>query len=94
MLLAGFSFSPSFSRKKRAEFSDLDGDRETTGALIYPEDFVKIRAAGAATIEQGKGFHTEHRIVQPDGTMRWVVERAGSAWDPTRRRGWSARSWM
>jgi PAS domain-containing protein len=29
---------------------------------------------GAAAIEQGKGFHTEHRIVQPDGTMRWVVE--------------------
>ncbi len=39
---------------------------------IHPEDCAAVQAAIRSTIETGKPFHLDHRILRPDGTHRWV----------------------
>ncbi|HEY1204350.1 MAG: PAS domain S-box protein [Bryobacteraceae bacterium] len=41
-------------------------------ATIPAEDCEAVLAAVRATIETGKAFRVDHRIIRPDGTQRWV----------------------
>lgn len=43
--------------------------------LIHPEDLSRFRAAIRRTIKQRSPLHVEHRIVRPDGTIRWIEKR-------------------
>ncbi len=47
---------------------------QTIPATVHPEDREAVAAAIAASIESGKPFRVDHRIVRPDGTLRWVRE--------------------
>ncbi|MDP9132194.1 MAG: PAS domain-containing protein, partial [Nitrospirota bacterium] len=48
---------------------------------IHPEDQPRVRAA---TSRQGLGtYHEEYRIVRPDGSMRWIWDRAYPIRDPS-----------
>ncbi|MEP0545306.1 MAG: PAS domain S-box protein [Rhodothermales bacterium] len=40
---------------------------------IHPEDRDTIREGVAGALERGGGFEVNHRIVQPDGTVRYVL---------------------
>ncbi|WP_135081761.1 PAS domain S-box protein [Terasakiella sp. SH-1] len=42
---------------------------------IYPEDLEKVKAALLQCLKQGVRFDSEHRVVWPDGTVRWVHEQ-------------------
>lgn len=43
---------------------------ETYLELVYPDDRDKIVEAIRAALDDNKNYHIEHRIIQPDGTVR------------------------
>ncbi|MDD2885063.1 MAG: PAS domain-containing protein [Dechloromonas sp.] len=52
---------------------------------IYPDDATRLHETFIRAME-GKGiYELEHRIVQPDGTVRWVYDRANPYFDETGR---------
>jgi PAS domain S-box-containing protein len=60
-------------------FGYAPGELETTYenflAAIHPDDRDAVTAAVAACVEQDVPYAIEHRVVWPDGTVRWVLER-------------------
>ena len=58
---------------------------ETSGAffeLVHPDDRGSVHLAREAALTGHQPFDIEHRVVRPDGTMRWVHERAVIVRDP------------
>lgn len=53
--------------------------RETTYerflATLHPEDRDRVTAGVKASVEDGRPYEVEHRVVWPDGTVRWLLER-------------------
>jgi two-component system cell cycle sensor histidine kinase/response regulator CckA len=45
-------------------------------AFLHPDDRDAVRAASRAAIANGAPYDIEHRVVRPDGTVRWVHEQA------------------
>ena len=45
-------------------------------AAIHPEDVPIVRRAIEVSRRNGKDYEAEHRIVWPDGTVRWLEVRA------------------
>lgn len=45
---------------------------------IHPEDRAKVEDAVRASVEQDTRYSIEHRVVWPDGTVRWLLERGGT----------------
>src|SRR5262252_448760 len=52
----------------------FEGTSEGFFELVHADDRDAVRAAGAESIERDRSFDIEHRIVRPDGTVRWVQE--------------------
>ncbi|UCG19484.1 MAG: PAS domain-containing protein, partial [Thiotrichales bacterium] len=42
---------------------------------IHPDDRDKVIAAVNDCVEKGSRYHIEHRVVWPDGTIRWLLEK-------------------
>jgi PAS domain S-box-containing protein len=42
---------------------------------LHPDDREQVSAAVAACIEQGVEYNIEHRVVWPDGQVRWLSEK-------------------
>ncbi|HYT32592.1 MAG TPA: PAS domain S-box protein [Thermoanaerobaculia bacterium] len=55
---------------------EFDGRVETFFDHVHPEDREAVLAASRAALDEGKPYNFEHRIVRPDGSIRWVQERA------------------
>jgi PAS domain S-box-containing protein len=49
---------------------------------IHPEDADLLHRTFTAAIQSGSLYELEHRIVRPDGSMRWVLDRAYPHFDP------------
>jgi PAS domain S-box-containing protein len=65
-----------------ARLYGVEGGRGEQGApitdffsAIHPEDADRVRAAIDDTLLSGKPFAEEYRLVQPDGSNRWVIAR-------------------
>lgn len=60
-------------------FGHPEGTLETTYdnflAAIHPDDRDKVVGAITACVELGAEYHIEHRVVWPDGSVHWLVER-------------------
>lgn len=60
-------------------FGYPEGDLETTFdnfiSAVYPEDRAKVTEALNACIERDVPYEIEHRVVWPDGTIRWLLEK-------------------
>ncbi|MGH9660483.1 MAG: ATP-binding protein, partial [Bryobacteraceae bacterium] len=54
-------------------------------SFIHPEDGDRVRAASEEAQRTGKPYRVEHRIVRPDGSERFVEERAEVRYDRARR---------
>ncbi|MGH7419128.1 MAG: PAS domain S-box protein, partial [Candidatus Rokuibacteriota bacterium] len=54
-------------------------------SVIHPEDSDRVRAASEEARRTGKPYRVEHRIVRPDGSERFVEERAEVRYDHARR---------
>jgi PAS domain S-box-containing protein len=61
------------------------GTSEAFFSLVHADDREAVRAAAAAAIEGGRPYDIDHRIVRPDGTVRWVHERATVVGDAQNR---------
>ena len=60
----------------------------TSGAffeLVHPDDREPVRSARDAAVAGRQAFDIEHRVVRPDGSLRWVHERAAILRDPEGR---------
>jgi PAS domain S-box-containing protein len=53
--------------------------------LVHTDDRDAVRAATSAALEHDPSFDIEHRIVRPDGTVRWVQECGSLLRDPQGR---------
>jgi two-component system, chemotaxis family, CheB/CheR fusion protein len=49
---------------------------ETSIATIHPDDRDRVREALRRAVDDGTPYHSEHRTVWPDGTVRWLVSDA------------------
>ncbi len=56
--------------------AEFTGTVEGFFARIHPEDREGVKQARQAALEHGGAYELDHRIVRPDGTVRWVHERA------------------
>ena len=65
--------------------STFDGRVETFFSRIHPDDLAMVRSASDAAIRGEEDYEVEHRIVRPDGSVRWVHERADVERDPSGR---------
>ena len=55
---------------------EFDGRVDTFFSMVHPEDREQVRRASLEAIEGKSEYAIDHRIVRPDGTVRWVHERA------------------
>lgn len=53
-----------------------DGTNEAFWRRIHPDDLEMVREAQRLAHETGSYYDVQHRIVRPDGVVRWVRERA------------------
>ena len=58
------------------EPGQLAGTVDDFVARAHPDDLAKIYAARDAALASGEPLRIDHRIVRPDGAVRWVHERA------------------
>jgi PAS domain S-box-containing protein len=63
----------------------FEGSSEAFFAFVHSDDRAAVRAASAAATADGQPYDIEHRVVRPDGTVRWVHERAAVLRDPLGR---------
>ena len=54
----------------------FDGKVTTFYKRVHPEDRNQVQNASRKAVEQGVDYEIEHRIIRPDGTLRWVYEKA------------------
>ena len=54
----------------------LTGTKADFAARVHPDDLPKIAAAREAAAANGHPLRIDHRIIRPDGTVRWLHERA------------------
>jgi PAS domain S-box-containing protein len=60
----------------------FDGTPEAFWRRVHPEDVDMVRASQAAAETAGTIYDLRHRIIRPDGEVRWVHERARVEKDP------------
>jgi PAS domain S-box-containing protein len=48
---------------------------------VHPDDQTRLQAAIAATLERQLPFNEEYRLVQPDGSIRWVSAQGSATFD-------------
>lgn len=54
---------------------EFSGTYEGFIGYIHPDDQDFMKRALTRTVEGGKEFEIEHRVVRPDGETRWIVTR-------------------
>ena len=50
----------------------FDGSFDTYEQLLHPDDRATMKSAVREALDTRSGHHVEHRVVHPDGTVRWV----------------------
>jgi PAS domain S-box-containing protein len=50
----------------------FDGTYETYQQVLHPDDRETVQDAIREALETTSGHHVQHRIVRPDGTIRWI----------------------
>jgi PAS domain S-box-containing protein len=74
-----------WSRQTYRMFGVGEGDFRGTGeeffALVHSADREAVKNAAAAAQAGHRAYDLEHRIVRPDGAVRWVHEKAGIVYD-------------
>ena len=52
------------------------GSSESFFSFVHPDDRAAVRAASEAAAAGGPAYDIEHRVIRPDGGVRWVHEKA------------------
>jgi PAS domain S-box-containing protein len=69
-------WSAEFHRIHGVDPLDFDGTIESHVGLIHPEDRDAAHAAMVASVESGRQFNGEYRVVRPDGEIHVIQVRA------------------
>jgi PAS domain S-box-containing protein len=64
---------------------EFDGRVPTFFSHVHPDDLPSVRDAVDASFAQDRRYDFEHRIVRPDGDVRWVHEQAAIVRGPDGR---------
>jgi PAS domain S-box-containing protein len=56
--------------------AEFDGKAETLAGLVHPDDRPWVDRVIAAALAGGPPYRAEHRIIRPDGAVRWVMQAA------------------
>jgi diguanylate cyclase (GGDEF)-like protein/PAS domain S-box-containing protein len=75
--------SPSYLEVWGRSCDNLYEKPNTFMESIHPEDLGRFYIAQKELFETGKVMNEEHRIVRPDGSVRWVWSRAYPIYDNT-----------
>ena len=70
------TWSPQAHRIYGLDPAQFDGRAETLARLVHPDDLPMVSAAIAAALAGGPPYRAEHRIIRPDGSLRWVLQAA------------------
>ncbi|MEW6330609.1 MAG: PAS domain S-box protein, partial [Pseudomonadota bacterium] len=73
-----------WSRESYLIFGIAEGtaiDNDTFFGVVHPDDREPIRQAVQQAIAEQRPYTIDHRIILPDGTERWVTERADITYD-------------
>ena len=52
------------------------GSSESFFSFVHPDDRAAVRAASETAVAGGPPYDVEHRVIRPDGGVRWVHEKA------------------
>lgn len=63
------------------EPGELQPSYQAFFAAVHPQDIDKVRASEQGSLQQGGKHSIDHRIVLPDGEIRWVHEEAEAIFD-------------
>jgi diguanylate cyclase (GGDEF)-like protein/PAS domain S-box-containing protein len=67
--------SPAYEEVWGRPLEDLYANYEDWGESIHPEDAAYAEKSFNQILENGGGQDREYRIIRPDGTIRWVLDR-------------------
>jgi PAS domain S-box-containing protein len=59
----------------------FEGSSTAFSAFVHPDDRAAVHAATDAAAADGQPYDIEHRVVRPDGSVRWVRGRAAMVRD-------------
>ncbi len=62
-----------------------DVTAETWVKAVHPDDRQRAVETLAAAWRDGRDFSTEYRVLRPDGTVRWIIDRGRRTCDATGR---------
>ena len=79
------SWSPMLESIHGIPVGSFDGTYETYQSYLHPEDRDQVLATIARTVETRSDHHLEHRIVRPDGEVRWIEASGQLVVDATGR---------
>jgi PAS domain S-box-containing protein len=79
-------FSDEFFRICGYAPGGFEPTAERAMQLIHPDDRERAMQQVARAMEEGVPYHIEKRIVQPDGTIRWVHSMGEIIWNEQRPR--------
>ena len=80
-----------FADKKLAQLFNLPPSEAEGGSLehyvksIHPDDVSRVMATLAAAVERDEVYEADYRVVQADGSMRWVAARGRAQRDAAGR---------
>jgi len=63
----------------------FDGTYEAFLQRVHPDDRQSIVEAVETCVERGRDYRIDHRIIRPDGTIRWIAETGDVVRDGTGR---------
>jgi len=63
----------------------FEGSSAAFFEFVHPDDRAAVHAASDKAVADGQPYDFEHRVVRPDGSVRWVHEKAAVVRDPQGR---------
>ncbi len=60
---------------------EMHTDYEGFVNVVHPEDRVQVGEALRRCLETGEPYRVEHRTTQPDGSVRWLLEKGDVTYD-------------
>ncbi len=69
------NWSPQIEPIFGLQKGEFDGTREAFYKFIHPKDKRRVVAAVTNAINEHSNYEIEHRIIWPDGTIKWVLQQ-------------------
>lgn len=75
--------SPAYETLFGLSCASLHVDRHSWADIVHPDDRARVKEAFARGADLGRLVEEEYQIIRPDGSVRWVRDRAFPIFDDT-----------